>query len=148
MRQFNQLLTYSAKRSLNSCSELPFPRLATKSVEHGGFPRLAMWWRDVGDASAGMMGWCCGNAYKAEKEKVVQNIGSPAILSWLWNIQNELWHLVCLQFFISIICWRKFDKLDFFPLKLIHTDEIQGLPYTSRGLSLVFNHTGYCRIQT
>ena len=36
-------MTYSANRSLSSCSELPLPRLATNSVEHGGFPRLAMW---------------------------------------------------------------------------------------------------------
>ena len=35
-------LTYSANRSLSSCSELPLPRLATKSVEHGGLLRLAM----------------------------------------------------------------------------------------------------------
>ena len=64
-------MTYSAKRSLSSCSELPLPRLATKSVEHGGLPwRFAIWWSAVGDAKAGMMGWGCWG--KACKGGIVQ----------------------------------------------------------------------------
>lgn len=57
-------VTYSANSSLSSCSELPFPRLATNSVVHGGFPKLAMWCSAVGDANAGIIGWCWGKACK------------------------------------------------------------------------------------
>lgn len=65
------MLIYLVKRFFNFCLEFFFLRLVIKSVEYGGFFRLVMWWRDVGDVSVGMMGWCCGNVYKVEKEKVV-----------------------------------------------------------------------------